>query len=106
MEAIQIPSELSRGLATGTFGNAGRDSLFGPSLFNMDLSVAKSFNFTERLIFQLRAEAFNVFNHVNLGQPDSCVDCQDGNAGYISSTIGSQDGTSMRRLQFAARLQF
>jgi len=92
--------------AAGTFGNAGRDSLFGPNLFNTDLSVAKSFNFTERLIFQLRAEAFNVFNHVNLGQPDSCVDCQDGNAGYISSTIGSQDGTSMRRLQFAARVQF
>ena len=33
--------------AAGTFGNAGRDSLFGPSLFNTDLSVAKSFNFTE-----------------------------------------------------------
>lgn len=92
--------------AAGTFGNAGRDSLSGPGLFNTDLSVAKSFNFTERLIFQLRAEAFNVFNHVNLNQPDSCVDCQDGNAGYISSTIGSQDGTSLRRLQFAARLQF
>ena len=92
--------------AIGTFGNSGRDSLTGPGLFNTDMSVAKSFNFTESLRFQLRAEAFNVFNHVNLGGPDSCFDCQDGNAGYITSTVGSQDGTSLRRLQFAARLQF
>ncbi|MGI8772934.1 MAG: TonB-dependent receptor domain-containing protein [Acidobacteriaceae bacterium] len=92
--------------AVGTFGNLGRNSLIGPSLFNTDLAVAKSFNLTERLHFQLRAEAFNVFNHANLGQPDSCVDCQDGNAGTISSIVSTQDGTSMRRLQFAARLQF
>jgi hypothetical protein len=92
--------------AIGTFGNAGRDSLIGPSLFNTDLAVAKAFNLTERLQLQLRAEAFNVFNHVNLGLPDGCADCQDGNAGTISSTVASQDGTSMRRLQFAARVQF
>jgi hypothetical protein len=54
--------------ATGTFGSSGRDWLSGSGLFNADLSVAKSFNFTERLLFQLRAEAFNVFNHVNLNQ--------------------------------------
>jgi hypothetical protein len=40
--------------ATGTFGNSGRDWLSGPGLFNADISVAKSFNFTERLLFQLR----------------------------------------------------
>jgi hypothetical protein len=92
--------------ALGTFGNIGRDSLIGPGLLNTDLAVAKNFNLTESLTFQLRAEAFNVFNHVNLGGPDSCVDCQDGNAGTISSTVSSQDGTSMRRLQFAARFTF
>jgi hypothetical protein len=54
----------------------------------------------------MRAEAFNAFNHVNLGGPDNCVDCQDGNAGYIFDIVASQDGTSMRRLQFAARIQF
>jgi hypothetical protein len=92
--------------AIGTFGNVGRDSYFGPSLLNTDLSLAKSFAIREGLSFQLRAEAFNVFNHPNLGQPDSCVDCQDGNAGTISSIVATQDGTSMRRLQFAARFQF
>ncbi len=90
----------------GVFGNYGRDSLWGPGYFNTDFSVAKSFHLTEALQMQLRAEAFNVFNHVNLGQPDGCVDCQDGNAGTISGIVASQDGTSMRRLQFAARFQF
>ena len=92
--------------AIGTFGNVGRDSYFGPGLINTDLSLAKSFDIREGLRFQLRAEAFNVFNHPNLGQPDSCVDCQDGNAGTITSIVATQDGTSMRRLQFAARFQF
>ncbi|MEO8724995.1 MAG: TonB-dependent receptor [Acidobacteriaceae bacterium] len=92
--------------AAGTFGNIGRDSYYNPGLVNVDLSLAKTFNLTERFRFQLRAEAFNVFNHVNLGGVDSCVDCQDGNAGTISSTVASQDGTSMRRLQFAARIVF
>src|SRR5579883_2011315 len=92
--------------AVGTFGNVGRNSYFGPGLFNTDLSLAKSFDIREGVRFQLRAEAFNVFNHPNLGQPDSCVDCQDGNAGTISSIVATQDGTSMRRLQFAARFQF
>jgi hypothetical protein len=92
--------------AAGTFGNLGRDTLFGPGLWNADLSLAKNFNLTERVHFQLRAEAYNAFNHVNLGQPDSCVDCQDGNAGTISSTLSSQDGTTMRRLQFSGRFSF
>jgi Carboxypeptidase regulatory-like domain/TonB dependent receptor len=92
--------------AIGTFGNVGRDSYFGPNYFNTDLAIAKSFNLREGIQLQFRAEAFNAFNHPNLGQPDSCFDCQDGNAGTISSTVASQDGTSMRRLQFAARVQF
>ncbi len=92
--------------AAGTFGNLGRDSLFAPGLWNADISLSKDFNFTERVHFQLRAEAFNAFNHVNLGGPDSCVDCQDGNAGTISSTLSSQDGTTLRRLQFSGRFTF
>jgi hypothetical protein len=68
--------------------------------------VAKNFTLTERLVFQLRAEAFNAFNQVNLGLPYGCVDCQDSFAGKIFGPVSSQDGTSMRRLQFAARFQF
>ena len=92
--------------AVGTFGNIHRDSLYGPGLVNTDLSIAKKFPITERVALSFRADAFNLFNKVNLGQPNSCVDCQNSGAGLITSTVGSQDGTSMRRLQFALRLDF
>jgi outer membrane receptor protein involved in Fe transport len=92
--------------AIGTFGNIFRDSLYGPGFVNTDLSVAKKFPLTESMTLQFRADAFNVFNKVNLGQPNSCVDCQGQGAGLITSTVSSQDGTSMRRLQFAVRLEF
>jgi hypothetical protein len=92
--------------AVGTFGNIYRDSLYGPGLVNTDLSLAKKFLITEGTSLQFRADAFNVFNKVNLGEPNSCVDCQGQGAGLITSTVSSQDGTSMRRLQFALRLEF
>jgi len=64
-------------------------------------SVAKRFPLTESVALQFRAEAFNLFNHANLGQPNGCVDCQGQGAGLITSTVSSQDGTSMRRMRFA-----
>jgi outer membrane receptor protein involved in Fe transport len=90
----------------GTFGTLGRDSVLGPGYINTDLSVSKTVILKEQLSLQFRADFFNLFNKVNLGQPDSCVDCQDGNAGTISSIVSSQDGSSMRRIQLSARIQF
>jgi hypothetical protein len=98
--------------ATDTFGNTGRDALWGPGYDNVDASVSKSFTLRENLKLQFIAQAFNVGNHVNLGEPDSCYDCTALNgvgvqtAGTITSTVADQDGTSMRRLQFAARISF
>ncbi len=98
--------------AMGTWGNIGRDALWGPGLVNVDASVAKNFTLRENLRLQLIAQAFNAFNHVNLANPDTCIDCQDlnsigvQNAGTIQGTVSNQDGTSMRRLQFGARFQF
>jgi hypothetical protein len=89
----------------GTFGNIERDSLFGPGLINTDLALAKKFNLTERVNFQLTAQAFNAFNHPNLNGPNGCVDCGT-SSGLITDIVASQDGTTMRRLQFAARFQF
>ncbi len=47
----------------GTYGNTGRNIMRDPGLNNWDLGVAKTFNFTERIGFQLRLETFNTFNH-------------------------------------------
>lgn len=55
--------------AFGTFGNLGRDSIFGPGLSNVDFSVTKNTRLTERLNLQLRCEFFNIFNHPNFALP-------------------------------------
>jgi outer membrane receptor protein involved in Fe transport len=51
----------------GQFGNSGRDILRGPGINNWDMGIGKDFKFTERIAFQFRAEAFNVFNHAQYG---------------------------------------
>jgi TonB dependent receptor len=92
--------------AIRTFGDIYRDSVFGPGYWDTDLSVVKRFFIREGMSMQFRADAFNLFNHVNYGEPNSCVDCVGQGAGLITSTVSSQDGTSMRRLQFALRFEF
>ncbi|HET6205610.1 MAG TPA: TonB-dependent receptor [Terracidiphilus sp.] len=45
------------------FGNAGKDSIVGPSRVNFTTSLYKSFAMTERMHIELRFESFNTFNH-------------------------------------------
>lgn len=52
-------------LPTGlTFGDAGRNILRNPRRTNFDMALLKHFPVTESKYFEFRAEAFNVFNHV------------------------------------------
>lgn len=88
--------------AAGKFGSAGRNSLRGPGFFNTDASLFKKFQITESAKLEFRMEAFNLFNHVNLNNPDSCVDCGP-NAGRITSLA---PGSTMRQFQFGLRLTF
>jgi hypothetical protein len=87
--------------ANNTFGNYGYNTLRGPIFINQDLALYKSFAITERLRWQLRGEAYNLFNHTNLALPNTNVN--GSNAGVITATAF---GSTMRRLQFAARLDF
>jgi hypothetical protein len=87
--------------APGTFGNVARNSFFGPHQFNADASLSKNFPFTERVGLEFRAELFNAFNHVNLGQPNAQVDSPT--AGLITSIATL---SQMRKWQFGARLNF
>jgi hypothetical protein len=49
--------------ATGSFGNIGRNMFRDSGFKNVDFSVFKTFNFTERFNAQFRLEIFNLFNH-------------------------------------------
>ena len=53
----------------GTFGDAPKGYLYGPSLHSWDMGLFKNFRFTNDLNMQFRAEFFNIFNQVNLDIP-------------------------------------
>ena len=46
-------------------GTSPRGVIEGPSTNRVDLSMMKNIRFTERFSAQIRAEAFNIFNHTN-----------------------------------------
>jgi len=56
--------------ADGTFGDLGRNSIFGPGYRNWDFSITKNTQLAERLSVQLRAEFFNLLNHPNFALPN------------------------------------
>lgn len=88
--------------ATGTFGNVGRNRLLGPGFNNWDMSFFKNFSITERFKAQFRAESFNFANHINLANPNACVDCP-GSAGKITSMFRL---AQPRQWQFGLRLEY
>jgi carboxypeptidase family protein/TonB-dependent receptor-like protein len=92
--------------ARGTFGNMGRNELRGPGFWNMDASLFKQFNFTDRVNLQFRIEAQNVFNHVNLGNPNSEVGVPGNNNASAGFITGTAPNHVQRNLQFALRLGF
>lgn len=89
---------------TGTYGNVGRDILYGPGLATTDLSLAKNTSISEKLRLQFRAEFFNVFNRANFGSPNAVVfgsasATPSPTAGVITST-----STTSRQIQFGLKL--
>lgn len=87
--------------ANNTFGNIGRNTFFGPHFINQDLSLSKTFAITEGMKLQFLGQAFNAFNHANLGDPNGDVTSSD--AGRINGLAPNFD---MRRFQFGFRLDF
>jgi hypothetical protein len=82
----------------GSFGNAGRNIVEGPGYQNVNLAVLKRLRLTERVRLQLRAEAFNLFNRVNLDLPDNY---------FGSPTFGSVlSAQPPRHIQFGVRATF
>jgi hypothetical protein len=82
-----------------TFGDVGRNSVYGPGTQTMDLAVVRTFSLTEALKFETRGEFFNAFNHTNLGTPNRFVNT----AGFGSITEVTTPG---REIQISARLSF
>lgn len=94
----------------GHFGNIGRLSMVGPRDFFADASISKDFPITERFKGQFQFQAFNVFNHAALDIPTStygvCVDCSAASQSAAGTITSLEPNSTMRRLQFAARVTF
>jgi len=71
--------------ADNTFGNARRNSVYGPSYYNLNLSFGKTFNIWENTKFEVRADGQNALNHPILGNPDSGIG--NNNPSQLNSVI-------------------
>jgi Carboxypeptidase regulatory-like domain/TonB dependent receptor len=92
------------GIYTG-LGTLQRNSLTGPGYADVDLSGEKETSIFEGLKFTLRADAFDILNHPNFGQPSGNV--QSSTFGQISSTrFATSDGGSSRQLQISGKFTF
>jgi hypothetical protein len=106
-----------------TYGNVHRNDLHGPGAWTNNLSLFKNFKIHERATFQFRLEAFNAFNHANLGVPTNITfnvtpqSTTVGSAGYTVGTLAPTSSSSVfgapaivtgagRVVQIAGRINF
>ena len=95
--------------AVGTFGNIGRNAIYGPGFGSVDFSVFKSTPITERLRAEFRVEIFNLFNRTNYANPNTTF--SSSSFGQITSTRngGSAPGLGFgepRNTQLGLKLVF
>jgi carboxypeptidase family protein/TonB-dependent receptor-like protein len=110
------------------FGNAGRGLIRSPIVWQVDFSLTKKFKLTERYTLEFIAQAFNIFNHDQLSDPNTGLDYNSPDAthsqGYVSAPGGFGQITTLvnqnsdkfipdntgsglpRQIQFALRLEF
>lgn len=83
----------------GSDGTSERNGYRGPGSKDVDLALLREFKIHDSLAFQLRGEATNVFNFVNLNNPNGAIN--------LSSTTNQITGASgMRQIQIGGRLTF
>jgi hypothetical protein len=82
-----------------TYGNAVRNSITGPGIFNFDMSILRNFRFATSKNLQLRLEVFNAFNQPVWQDPNTSVN--SANYGTILSTR-----KPMRELQLGVKFAF
>ena len=101
----------------GVAGTMGRNSLIGPGFWSIDFSIARSIplaRLSESARLQIRADAFNVFNHSNLGNPDARQSSPDtfGQAQFGRRGVASNFEAltpieeTPRRIQLQLRISF
>ncbi len=99
--------------APSALGSVGRNAFTGPGFYNFDVAVGRSFRLYEGLWLRFRADAFNLLNHANLGNPDGVL----GSATFGIAQYGRQGRASgfpavtplaegARQVQMSVRVEF
>jgi hypothetical protein len=87
------------------FGTVGRNTMRGPGVVNMDMSLFRTFPIKERVNLQFRAESFNISNTPHFANPSG--NANSSNFGRITATQSNADaGGRSREFRFGLRLGF
>ena len=90
-------------------GNGGRNSITGPGLVNVDMSLFKN-NYVKRISeqfnVQFRIEIFNILNHANFNPPtsNSQIFNGDGSTAGLAPGLLDSTATTSRQVQFALKV--
>ncbi len=96
--------------APGNYGDMGAYNLKGPGVVQINMALSRTFAVWEKRTLQVRAEAFNLPNHVNPAVPGTgspiTTPLNAGNFGQITQDISGNNGLSVgdyRIVQLAIR---
>jgi len=83
-------------------GNTEQRMIYGPGRWNMDLGLLRDINIKESHQLQIRVETFNVFNHMNWGNPNGI------NLNFAAPNFGfiTQPAQANRQVQLGIRYVF
>jgi hypothetical protein len=102
----------------GSYGNLGYNNLKGPGVFQLNVGLSRTFAIQEKKTIQIRAEAFNLPNHLNAfapgaapnaGQSGANVSLNSPNFGQITNDISGNNGLQSgdyRVVQIALKFVF
>ena len=97
----------------GEYGTLGRNTFRQPGINNWDIGLGKQFAFTERLRFQIKADAFNAFNHHQYGgDVGGLLVAGSGGNTAIDNTVGDTkfglitQSSLSREFQFSGKFTF
>jgi Carboxypeptidase regulatory-like domain/TonB dependent receptor len=94
--------------ANGTWGNAGRNLITGPALWQFDTAISRRFALRERVSLEFRGECFNLFNRAQFGNPAANISAPSsfGVITTLVNTTGPTGSGTPREFQLAARVIF
>jgi hypothetical protein len=106
-QCVPFANATGPGTCRNLLGNAGRNSLVGPGLMALDLSLFKNNyvkSISENFNVQFRAEVFNILNHPNFSLPSNTLYDATGALQANAGTITAANATTSRQIQLALKL--